>query len=110
MKKINILLSVLIIIILFCISGFAIAGEIIITPPDDAHTYVMSEIKSNNVNYICIDCNESISVKKSKIKELWDENYINKSINDTDVDDSCFLDLNRDGTINSKDYSIINKF
>lgn len=111
MKKTKRILVIALIILLALSCGFfAFADEITITPPYDSHLYIVESINDTSVDYVCPQCEDRITVRKSKIILLWDTKYINKTVSNSDIDDSCYLDLNSDGIINAKDYSIINKF
>lgn len=110
MKKIkSLVLMLFLIAILFGLSIFAYASEIIITPPEESHTYTVTSIDSNKVTYVCDDCGEEISLTKSELAVMWNIDYVNKSPQTADVDDSTYLDLNNDGIINAKDYAILNR-
>lgn len=110
MRKMNKLISVLFLaVILGALSIFAYASEIIITPPEDSHNYYVSEIGLDDITYVCQECGETITLTKGELKVMWSTDYINKVPQTSDIDDSAYLDLNNDGIINAKDYSILVK-
>lgn len=47
---------------------------------------------------------------KSEVAVTWNIEYVNKPPQPTDIDDSSYLDLNKDNFINAKDFAILNKF
>lgn len=111
MKKLkNIISGVLLVIMVCSLCVFAYAAEINITEPEKSHKYVVSSINDNDVTYVCADCGDTINVSKSEITAMWNIDYVNKTPQPTDVDDSSYLDLHKDNLINAKDYAIINKF
>lgn len=106
----NKLISVLsLAVILGTLSIFAYASEIIITPPEKSHNYYVTEIGFDDITYVCQDCGEKITLTKGELKVMWSTDYINKTPQTSDIDDSAYLDLNNDGIINAKDYSILVK-
>ena len=67
------------------------------------HNYKFKSFENGVYNYQCSDCGSSKSI--DKLPRFID--YINTKA--TRNDDSMYLDLNNDGFVNAKDYSIINK-
>ena len=111
MNKTKKLISVLLLAIMVCsLSLFAYAGEITITPPEEAHKFTVLSINDDTVTYICDDCEEIAELTKSEIIVMWNIKYVNKPPQPTDVDESSYLDLNNDNIINAKDFAILHKF
>jgi hypothetical protein len=111
MKKMKNIISILLLAIAVCAIGiYAYAAEINITQPEEYHKYIVLSINENDVTYICDDCAETVNIPKSEITVMWNIDYVNKQPQQTDVDDSSYLDLNNDNVINAKDFAILNKF
>lgn len=111
MRKFKNIISVVLLAIIVCsLSIFAYASEINIDEPKESHKYKVVSINETDVTYICDDCGETVNLLKRDITVMWNIEYVNKSPQPTDIDDSSYFDLNNDNMINAKDFAILNKF
>ena len=66
-------------------------------------------ISENEVELYCPHCENYYDVTPQELMSYWDVRFLNEAPNRTGSDNSGYLDLDGNGIINAKDYSIIVK-
>lgn len=69
------------------------------------HKYKFVEAKNGSLNYECPYCDDNITKSKSKLPVFID--YVNTKVERGN--DNMYLDLNKDGYVNAKDFALLNK-
>lgn len=69
------------------------------------HNYKYVSAENLKLTYKCSDCDSTVTKMKSELPIFID--YVNTKV--VRGNDSMYLDLNKDGYINAKDYALLNK-
>lgn len=79
------------------------------TDYENAYGHMLNCIDNKEISYLCENCNETITAAPEDLMAKWNKKYINASPKSTNIDDSSYFELNGDGIINAKDYSLLYK-
>lgn len=73
------------------------------------HMFVYDDTDDTCFRYVCENCNEVEEKTAQELTAMWDVKYINSVPHSTAIDDSSYFELHKDGIINAKDYSVLEK-
>lgn len=74
-----------------------------------AYGHNFEYVNATHFEYVCTNCEAHETKTSRELQNMWDIQYVNKPPNPTNIDDSSYFELFKDGIINAKDYAVLRR-